>query len=162
MSVAQPIASTSTPVHENIAGPSHERRPSVSNSTAPATAVPVAEEPGREQPQKVKSVEWGLKPIHWPPEQPERVLRIITQNENGPCSFIAICAPRISKVHYNSLMQHPGNILILRGEIIVMPPDRPSVSYEYLSALLGDYLVNESSDVDLDSVFSVLPKTQRK
>lgn len=59
-------------------------------------------------------------------------------------------------------MQYLGNILILRGEIIVMPPDRPSVSYEYLSALLGDYLVNESSDVDLDSVFSVLPKTQRK
>lgn len=43
-----------------------------------------------------------------------------------------------------------------------MPPDRPSVSYEYLSALLGDYLVNESSDIDLDSVFSVLPKTQRR
>ena len=162
MSVAQPIASTSTPVHENTAGPSHEHRRSVSNSTAPATAVPVAEEPGREKPQKVKSVEWGLKPIHWPPEQPDRGLRIITQNENGPCSFIAICAPRIPKIHYNSLMQHPGNILILRGEIIVMPPDRPSVSYEYLSALLGDYLVNESSDVDLDSVFSVLPKTQRK
>ncbi len=58
-------------------------------------------------------------------------------------------------------MQYPGNILILRGDIIVMPPDRRSVSYEYLSALLGDYLVNESSDVDLDSVFSVLPKTQR-
>ena len=41
-----------------------------------------------------------------------------------------------------------------------MPPDRPSVSYEYLSAILGDYLVNKSSGVDLDSVFSVLPKTQ--
>jgi hypothetical protein len=166
MSVAQPpIASTTTPVGENIAGPSHQQqhRPSVSGSTTePATAIPVAEEPGtgREQARKVASVEWGLKPIHWPPEQPERVLRIITQNENGPCSFIAICAPRISKAHYNSLMQCPGNILILRGEIVVMPPDRPSVSYEYLSALLGDYLVNESSDVDLDSVFSVLPKTQ--
>jgi hypothetical protein len=59
-------------------------------------------------------------------------------------------------------MQHPGNILILRGEIVILPPDRPSVTYEYLSALLGDYLVNKSSDVDLDSVFSVLPKTQRR
>lgn len=106
MSVAQPIASTNSPVHENIAGPSQEDRPSVSNSTAPATTVPVAEGPGREQAQKVTSVEWGLKPIHWPPEQPNRVLRIITQNENGPCSFIAICASRISKVHYNLLMQH--------------------------------------------------------
>ena len=165
MSVEQPIASTTAPVPENIAGPSHQHRPSVSNPTTPvtATAVPVAEEPAKEQaPKKVARVEWGLKPIHWPPEQPERVLRIITQNENGPCSFIAICAPRISKAHCNSLMQHPGNILILRGKLVVMPPDRPSVSYEYLSALLGDYLVNESSDVDLDSVFSVLPKTQRR
>ena len=59
-------------------------------------------------------------------------------------------------------MQLLGNILILRGEIVITPPDRPSVSYEYLSALLGDRLVNKSSDIDLDSVFSVLPKTQCK
>jgi len=59
-------------------------------------------------------------------------------------------------------MQKLGNILILRGEIVIVPPDRRSVSYEYLSALLGDHLVNKSSDVDLDSVFSVLPKTQRR
>ena len=59
-------------------------------------------------------------------------------------------------------MQNLGNILILRGEIVIMPPDRRSVSYEYLSALLGDRLVNKSSDIDLDSVFSVLPKTQRE
>jgi len=161
MSVAQPIASTGSPVDENIAGPSYQHQPHASNSTVPATAVPATEEPEREQAQKPRSVAWGLKPIHWPPEQPDRVLRIITQNENGPCSFIAICVPRISKVHCNSLIQHPGNILILRDEIVI-GPDRRSVSYEYLSALLGDYLVNKCSDVDLDSVFSVLPKTQRK
>ena len=96
MSVAQPIESNSSPVREDIAGPSNEYQPDVSDSTGPATAVPAAEGPGEEPKQKVKSVAWGLKPIHWPPEQPERVLRIITQNENGPCSFIAICTPRIS------------------------------------------------------------------
>ena len=92
MSVAQSIASDSIPVREDIAGPSNQYQPEVSDSTEPATAVPAAE---GEQPQKVRSVAWGLKPIHWPPEQPDRVLRIITQNENGPCSFIAICTPRI-------------------------------------------------------------------
>jgi len=151
MSLIQSIASTSTPVHEDISGPSHEHEhehehepfPSTSVVPATATAVPAAGEPEGELVKKVKTVRWGLKPIHWPPEQPERVLRIVTQNENGPCSFIAIC-----------------NILILRGEIVITPPDRPSVSYEYLSTLLGDYLVNKCSDVDLDSVFSVLPKTQ--
>jgi hypothetical protein len=98
MSVAQPIASTSTPVHENTAGPSNQYQPAASNTTAAATEGPETEEPGAEQAQKaqkVKSVAWGLKPIHWPPEQPKRGLRIITQNENGPCSFIAICKPRI-------------------------------------------------------------------
>jgi hypothetical protein len=162
MSVVQPIASTSTAAPETVAGPSNQPQPLVSDSTVPATAVPAGEEPRREQVQKVRSVGWGLKPVHWPPEQPKRVLRIITQNENGPCSFIAICTPGILKVHCISLMQRLGNILILRGEIVIMPPDRPSVSYEYLSTLLGDYLVNKSSDVDLDSVFSVLPKTQRR
>jgi ubiquitin carboxyl-terminal hydrolase MINDY-1/2 len=166
MSLIQSIASTSTPVHEDISGPSHEHEhehepfPSTSVVPATATAVPAAGEPEGELVKKVKSVRWGLKPIHWPPEQPERVLRIVTQNENGPCSFIAICTPKVLKVHYNSLMRYLGNILILRGEIVITPPDRPSVSYEYLSTLLGDYLVNKCSDVDLDSVFSVLPKTQ--
>lgn len=92
MSVEQPIESDSTPVGENTAGPSNQIQPGVSE---PATAVPATE---GEQTKKVRSVEWGLKPIHWPPEQPERVLRIITQNENGPCSFIAICTPRTSNI----------------------------------------------------------------
>ncbi|KAG8798702.1 hypothetical protein FRC18_008567, partial [Serendipita sp. 400] len=75
--------------------------------------------------------------------QPRRRVRIVTQNTNGPCSFIAIC-----------------NILILRGAIAILPPDRRSVTYEYLASLVGDYLVNTALNVDLDVVFSILPKTQ--
>lgn len=48
-----------------------------------------------EAPQKIESPEWGLKEIVWPPEvwegQPQRTVKIVTQNANGPCSFIAIC-----------------------------------------------------------------------
>ncbi|CCA71587.1 hypothetical protein PIIN_05524 [Serendipita indica DSM 11827] len=99
------------------------------------------------QPEKIESPEWGLKEILWPPEpwdgQPQRRVRIVTQNTNGPCSFIAIC-----------------NILIMRGAITIRPRDRRSASYEYLAGLVGDYLVNNVMDVDLDAVFSVLPKTQ--
>jgi ubiquitin carboxyl-terminal hydrolase MINDY-1/2 len=53
-----------------------------------------------------------------------------------------------------------GNILLLRGAIRISPPDRRSASYEYLSSLVGDYLVNTALDVDINSVLSILPTTQ--
>jgi ubiquitin carboxyl-terminal hydrolase MINDY-1/2 len=71
-----------------------------------------------------------------------------------------------------------GNILILRGSITILPPDRPSVTYEYLSSLVAEYLLSvlsnpstsgpeeEISDIkanerlDLDSALAILPKTQ--
>jgi ubiquitin carboxyl-terminal hydrolase MINDY-1/2 len=53
-----------------------------------------------------------------------------------------------------------GNILLLRGAIRISPPDRRSASYEYLSSLVGDYLVNTALDVDTASVLSILPTTQ--
>jgi ubiquitin carboxyl-terminal hydrolase MINDY-1/2 len=43
---------------------------------------------------------------------------------------------------------------------MICPPDRQSASYEYLSALVGDYLVNTALEIDIDAVFSILPKTQ--
>ena len=58
-------------------------------------------------------------------------------------------------------MDCTGNILIMRGVITIRPRDRRSAGYEYLAGLVGDYLVNNVVDVDLDTVFSVLPKTQR-
>jgi hypothetical protein len=35
---------------------------------------------------------WKLKDLEWPPDDETRpVVRIITQNENGPCGLIALC-----------------------------------------------------------------------
>ncbi|KAF9532707.1 hypothetical protein CPB83DRAFT_847257 [Crepidotus variabilis] len=83
---------------------------------------------------------WHLKEIRFS----GRTFRIITQNFNGPCSFIAIC-----------------NILILRGNIEVLPPTRRNVSYEFLSHLVADYLLNTSSNVDVSAALSVMPYTQK-
>ncbi|KAJ8692257.1 hypothetical protein PTI98_009585 [Pleurotus ostreatus] len=62
----------------------------------------------------------------------------------SPCSFIAIC-----------------NILILRGQIEILPPNREKVSYEYLSQLLGEDLLSVSGDVDISAALSAMPSTQR-
>ncbi|KAK2467282.1 hypothetical protein APHAL10511_000831 [Amanita phalloides] len=70
--------------------------------------------------------------------------KIITQNFNGPCSLIAIC-----------------NILILRGDITILPPDRQTVSYEFLSQLVADYLLANAPGVDISAALSILPYTQR-
>ncbi|KII84366.1 hypothetical protein PLICRDRAFT_362528 [Plicaturopsis crispa FD-325 SS-3] len=83
---------------------------------------------------------WYLKEIGWKGGR----TRIITQNFNGPCSFIAIC-----------------NILILRGDIQILPPDRRTVSYELLSQLVAEYLLTHVPDVDISSALSVMPLTQK-
>ncbi|KAF8573484.1 DUF544-domain-containing protein [Ramaria rubella] len=89
---------------------------------------------------------WHLKEIFWTPDpkSPKKPIKIITQNFNGPCSFIAIC-----------------NILILRDQIHIEPPSRSSVSYEYLSALVADYLLSFPSENDPSSALSILPVTRK-
>ncbi|KAH8117710.1 hypothetical protein DFH11DRAFT_1686907 [Phellopilus nigrolimitatus] len=82
---------------------------------------------------------WFLKEISYN-GQPKK---IVTQNYNGPCSFIAIC-----------------NILILRGDIHI-PPERTSVSYEFLAQFVGEYLLRASPDVDLSAALTMMPLTQR-
>ncbi|KAK4703028.1 ubiquitin carboxyl-terminal hydrolase MINDY-1/2, partial [Phenoliferia sp. Uapishka_3] len=120
----------------------------------PEVPLPLQEEEPEE--------EWILKEISWPPLPPppsaERngadldagpTIRIITQNRNGPCSLIALC-----------------NILILRGDILITPPHRPSVSYSYLSSLFADYLLRSSptaggnADSDLVAALEILPTTR--
>ncbi|EUC56997.1 choline/carnitine O-acyltransferase [Rhizoctonia solani AG-3 Rhs1AP] len=92
---------------------------------------------------------WPLKELEWPPDDETRPkIRIITQNENGPCGLIALC-----------------NILILRGDIVIQPPGRKSVSYEYLAGIIADHilaspLLDPTSD-DLTKALSTLPHTQR-
>ncbi|KJA23765.1 hypothetical protein HYPSUDRAFT_39600 [Hypholoma sublateritium FD-334 SS-4] len=83
---------------------------------------------------------WYLKDIKFHGKE----LRIITQNFNGPCSFIAIC-----------------NILILGGNINIQPKSRTTVSYEFLSQLVAEYLLKNSPDVDVSAALSIMPHTQK-
>ncbi|KAG6865395.1 hypothetical protein C0991_002976, partial [Blastosporella zonata] len=83
---------------------------------------------------------WYLKKIAFKGKS----LQIITQNFNGPCSFIAIC-----------------NILIIRGNIIIEPPTRTTVSYEFLSQLVAEYLLKHSPNVDISDALSIMPHTQK-
>ncbi|KIJ52637.1 hypothetical protein M422DRAFT_58735 [Sphaerobolus stellatus SS14] len=89
---------------------------------------------------------WYLKQIEWSPspESPPKAVKVITQNFNGPCSFIAIC-----------------NILILRDQIHIEPPERTSVSYEYLSNLVAEHLLLRSGEADPSSALTILPATRK-
>ncbi|KAI7883548.1 DUF544-domain-containing protein [Lichtheimia hyalospora FSU 10163] len=71
--------------------------------------------------------EYLVKTIHWTDfdTREAKDVRIITQNENGPCPLVAIC-----------------NVLFLRGDLEIRPPDREVVTFEYLVERLGDYLLN--------------------
>ena len=53
-----------------------------------------------------------------------------------------------------------GNILILRGNIEILPPDRTSVSYEQLAHLVGEYLLTSCPDVDISAALSIMPVTR--
>ncbi|PWN48022.1 DUF544-domain-containing protein [Violaceomyces palustris] len=95
------------------------------------------------QPQQAEEAQWSLKEIFWRGQ----ARKIITQNQNGPCSLIALC-----------------NILLLRGQIQISPPDRPIVSYSYLSQLVAEFLLASASQKDgpdLGAALTILPRTQR-
>jgi hypothetical protein len=91
-----------------------------------------------------KAEVWYLKEIIFGAGDLKRRVRIITQNFNGPCSFIAIC-----------------NILILRGNIEILPYNRSTVSYEFLSQLVGEYLLMNSPDIDISAALSIMPTTTK-
>jgi hypothetical protein len=52
-----------------------------------------------------------------------------------------------------------GNILILRGNIEILPVDRTTVSYEFLSQLVGEYILTNCHDVDISAALSMMPST---
>jgi hypothetical protein len=52
------------------------------------------------------------------------IIKIITQNKNGPCPIIAIC-----------------NVLSLRKQIEI--PDKPQVHYDQLAQILADFILNK-------------------
>ncbi|KAH8094508.1 hypothetical protein BXZ70DRAFT_908913 [Cristinia sonorae] len=126
----------------------------MSSSSSQQQLTPDADEAAsiqQNQHQHRQSIEevWFLKEItfRYPPNStdaaPKRV-KIITQNFNGPCSFIAIC-----------------NILILRGDIEILPYGRENVSYEFLSQLVGEYLLLTCPDVDISAALSIMPYTRK-
>jgi ubiquitin carboxyl-terminal hydrolase MINDY-1/2 len=86
---------------------------------------------------------WYLKNIEFGEGNSRKNLKIITQNFNGPCSFIAIC-----------------NILILRGAIEILPPSRVTVSYEFLSQLLAEHLLITCPEVDITAALEIMPCTR--
>ena len=53
-----------------------------------------------------------------------------------------------------------GNILILRGGIEILPPDRTNVSYEQLAQLVGEYLLAACPNIDISAALSVMPATR--
>ncbi|KAJ4489248.1 hypothetical protein C8R41DRAFT_920675 [Lentinula lateritia] len=87
---------------------------------------------------------WYLKTIEFGEGDKRRTTKIITQNFNGPCSFIAIC-----------------NILILRGALEILPPERKTVSYEFLSQLIAEHLLITCPDVDISAALEIMPCTQK-
>ncbi|EGN99424.1 hypothetical protein SERLA73DRAFT_182396 [Serpula lacrymans var. lacrymans S7.3] len=87
---------------------------------------------------------WYLKEIMFGVGSSRRNVKIVTQNFNGPCSFIAIC-----------------NILLLRGNIEIQPNDRTIVSYEFLSQLVGEHLLMTCPGIDISSVLSIMPTTTK-
>ncbi|EST06847.1 Aminotransferase, class IV [Kalmanozyma brasiliensis GHG001] len=116
------------------------------NYTAMATAASSQPPPSTSIPSGAgaEEAQWSLKDIFWR----GRECKIITQNQNGPCSLIALC-----------------NILLLRGELQITPPDRPVVSYSYLSQLLAEHLLTKVGTEGfggegLEAALSTLPRTQ--
>ncbi|KAF9912449.1 hypothetical protein EC991_010536 [Linnemannia zychae] len=111
----------------------------VTSTTAATTAATTTTALGTTQSRTSLSREsepvnqYVLKPIDWidPATGIEKRIKIITQNENGPCPLLALC-----------------NTLILQGKVAIRPYDRPTIGYDHLLELLADYLLHEEpSDV---------------
>ncbi|KAI0050533.1 DUF544-domain-containing protein [Auriscalpium vulgare] len=133
-------SSSSTPVD----APQPEAGPSTAPRAQAATSAAAQEE--RNALHASHEEVWYLKEIAFTSgehAQPKRY-KVITQNYNGPCSFIAIC-----------------NILILRDDIHILPENRRSVSYEFLAQLLAEYLLLNSPDVDISAALSMMPLTTK-
>ncbi|KAG0082004.1 hypothetical protein BGZ92_011931, partial [Podila epicladia] len=100
----------------------------------PISAPSLSTSPSRATPPQAN--EYVLKPIDWidPATGIEKRIKIITQNENGPCPLLALC-----------------NTLILQGKVAIQPYDRPSIGYDRLVELLADYLLNEEEPLTTSS-----------
>ncbi|KAH8984358.1 hypothetical protein EDB86DRAFT_2963278 [Lactarius hatsudake] len=117
--------------------PNSEQQPPHANDHHPESDA----EPSEHDTQDI----WYLKTIDFTsPSGTRHSYNIITQNYNGPCSFIAIC-----------------NILILREQIEILPRDRKSVSYEFLAQLVGEHILLTAPEVDVSAALSMMPLTTK-
>ncbi|KAJ1978748.1 hypothetical protein H4R34_003086 [Dimargaris verticillata] len=98
------------------------QRSSTSSQRPPAPQSPTAQ----------NAEVYQLKPIVWkdPGTQADVHLKIITQNENGPCPLIALC-----------------NVLLLRQTIEIVPAHRTTVSYADLVQILADALLQSEDSL---------------
>lgn len=105
--------------------PSQENDPDHNNE-----GVPLGECLGKDQ--------FLLREILWTGgeglEGVERRIRIVTQNENGPCPLVALT-----------------NVLLLRGDLEISPPDRMVIHVDDLVALLGNHLILHPAPTSADS-----------
>ncbi len=122
---------------------------------------------------------WYLKEIAFGTSESRTPVKIITQNFNGHVSLFQWTCPYVSNsmfpghVHLllsvrclvhclpsNGLSFAAGNILILRGAITIEPPGRKTASYEFLSPLVGEYLLLTCPGIDISAALSIMPYTQ--
>ncbi|KZT02534.1 uncharacterized protein LAESUDRAFT_738637 [Laetiporus sulphureus 93-53] len=80
------------------------------------------------------------------------------QDHHTELQRVAMCCCVASSRRTQLVM--PGNILILRGQIEILPPERTTVSYDFLAHLVGDYLLSSRPDEDVSSALSVMPATR--
>ncbi|KAJ1535774.1 Ubiquitin carboxyl-terminal hydrolase MINDY-1, partial [Nowakowskiella sp. JEL0078] len=120
-----PPSSVSTNEKNIEASPNDSFKPTSSEpSTSPTAPIANVEQISK------ASKEYLLKQMEWrdPRTGIVRNLKIISQNENGPCPLLALC-----------------NVLLLKGEIFIHN-DKSVVSYEHLVELLGDYLFTKTPE----------------
>ncbi|KAJ3250873.1 hypothetical protein HDU77_006295 [Chytriomyces hyalinus] len=67
-----------------------------------------------------------------------RTVRILTQNENGPCPLLAL-----------------ANVLLLRSDISI-GESKKRISFEALVELLGDYLIRHTSEASNDNLMDAI------
>ena len=141
-------------ISRNYATPSASASPAVSQSAfAPVASEPTAVSTDADE-QLAKSLalpaddstQWQLREIEWRNSKRKSIL----QNENGPCSLIALC-----------------NALLLQGRFSITPDDRPAVSYSYISERIADILLDgngrakNNDPMILSSALEALPKMTR-
>lgn len=89
-----PKGDASNPIHPSV-GPStvlHERQQETPSEGLPpsATSMPARGNPHQET--QEDDQEWPLKTVTWPPfSKAPREVKILMQDLNGPCSFLALC-----------------------------------------------------------------------